>query len=321
MQSKQRRSRYFLPPENERKKFIYHPGIDNPILEHLDFFRIASSEMLAAVLLRNKQSLDRRLMTMWHNGIIAKHCVPKKGMAGGSNKALFYIGAHGASILNKLKGKRIYKAKYNLESDYGLSHRIAVNHFGSIAMAAGDRHPIINSPYHFRDGAFRLRFTVTEKNKKRSTTIIPDWTFAITGHDLKRPHDVKNFFVELQRPTRKTLISNNPQTATKTIYEKYRYYVLARKHRLFEKLEEQGTYPDTKHLKSFIVLTVCDGHSEKQFDNLIETARKAFKDEPILRLFWFARLKNFDIKRPFSLYDSVWRTCKPGDERLFSIVS
>ncbi len=306
--TEKRRSKFKRAP----KRKLYLTDNDLEILklfgpEKLYGFNYLTAEIIAAITGRYYNRLQRRLRELYDHKYLNRYFPPYEKI-GGSAKAVYMLSRGGADILNEEYDEPVKVLDFDPEAYHPqLEHTTTTNWFRGLTMGACRRHSGVKLFYQYPDHHFKIDFKVNLPQESFTAGLRPDWFFAIRRDGLP----VRNFFVELQRPTRKTKNSSKA-SEVRSVKKKFRDYYYFYKLEGFNHISEED-YPDVMNLKNMRVLILTDT-GDQEHENLIKLARDVDERGRGLRLFWFARVQDFDINRPESLFKEVWRTPVQGDK-------
>jgi hypothetical protein len=269
-------------------------------------FNYLTSDLIAAVTGRPLNRVQHRMRDLYDHGYLNRYHPPYERI-GGSSKSVYLLDKLGAAVLSEHLDEHV---KYNRDFDINsyhqhMEHILLTNWFRVLTIAACRDYNGAELQYHYPDHYFRLKFG-HQKNKK-NFTVEPDLLFGISK--IGYPSDVSNFYVEIHRPSRKAKESSRKQI--NTIAKKLTAYKRFWEHEVYKSIDNED-YPDIRNWKNMRVLMVTDvGYQEHE--NLISLARKIDDRGKGLRLFWFARKQDFDLNKPETLFNAVWKTPIEGD--------
>ena len=320
---KKRRSKFHRPLAQERVPLQLRDD-DFAILELFgpSRYEYLTAEMIASILGRPLNGIQHRCRTLWDHEFLNRFFPMYSVGAGGSPKAIYTRGSRGSAVLRDRCGQAFTSLAIDTAVYHPfLQHTLETNWFRSLVHALCRERPDIRLGLEYLDHRFVTRFSAIEMVRRANgqiaertirCTVDPDYFFSI----MRDGQPPINYFVEIQRASRKTKVSSS--LFTRSVQIKFRDYVQLYRQRKLE-LSSSADHPDARELKNMRVLIVTD-MSDREHENLISLARSLDERGKGLRLFWFARLRDFDLSKPKSLIASVWRTPVVGDA-LMSILS
>jgi hypothetical protein len=263
---KKRQSKYIRPALDTLPRYI-PDDIDVEILHTVHTNREATAEIIWLYNGHSLQTIQRRLTALWQHHYLDRWSqIDRRGQRGGSDKQVYFLDTEGAKLLSKIT--RIRVRPYNFRADegkYHLAHRIGARRIGALAFAACVRHPKITLAYDYPDKKFRVDIPGPAHDPANRIKINPDRFFGLQGCFENNPEQPLSLDEE------------------KSILQKLRSYVLFKKYEPHISLKSLNDYPEVRDLNNFLVLIVCDGHSQTQTLNLMATARNSFGTSTPLR--------------------------------------
>ena len=310
-----RRSKYKRVPPTELSPIrLYKKDLQIFELLRPGNLPYATSQMLAAVCQRNHNRLQQRLRQLFDNGYVFQY-PPPHNKVGGSSKLVYLLDERGADELSDHLNEPVEPLDFDPESYHQqLPHTLTTLWFSALVKAACQGHPEIELLYEYHDHHFKLDFTVDHDGKTLTAKLRPDYFFGI-----RRDGSVRNFWCEITRSSRKT--KQNIRGRVRSIRSKLRDYFLFYKTKGYEQEKIRELYPDVQNLKNTRVLLITDSSvGDREHENLIKLARGVDPQKVGLRLFWTAKISDFDITKPETLFAPVWRTPRLDDDQLWSIL-
>jgi len=312
MEQRKRKSRYRRLPVGERQP-IRLSDKDSDILKLFapGQYNYLTAELVAAATDRPINRVQHRLRQLYDNGYLQRYHPPHERV-GGSTKVVYLLDQEGAKILTEHFHKPV---KPNRNFDPGtyhpfMEHTLLTNQFRILVNAACRERSDIDIPYQYPDDHFSIRFK--HPGYKAEFNIDPDFFFGFKIGD--RP--INNFFVEVQRPTRKTKESSSQQV--KNIKRKLLAYFLFWKAQAYRNCNIAKNFPNVSNWRDMRVLIVTDT-GEQEHENFIRLVRKIDKRGRGVRLFLFARETDFTSTK-YGVFGTVWCTPVEGDTK-YSILN
>ena len=306
MQQRKRKSRYKRLPAGERWPVrLTEKDVDILKLFSPGRYNYLTAELIASATDRPVNRVQHRLRQLYDSGYLRRYHRPHEQM-GGSKKIVYLLDREGARILTAQLGEPV---KFNRNFDPNsyhpfMEHTLLTNWFRVLVNAARRERSDIEIPYQYPDDHFSIRFK--QPGYKMEFNIDPDFFFGLkNGND-----QISNFFVEVQRPTRKTKESSSQQV--KSIKRKLLAYFLFWKSQVYRNGDIVRSFPAVNNWKNIRVLIVTEtGKSEHE--NLIRLVRKIDKQRKGVRLFLFAGKFDFSLDNPHSFFVRTWETAVDRD--------
>lgn len=312
MEQRKRKSRYMRLPAGERQPMrLTEKDVDILKLFAPGQYNYLTAELIAASTDRPLNRAQHRLRQLYDSGILNRYHPPYERI-GGSSKIVYFLDHRGARALTQHFRESV-KPMRNFDPDSYhpfMEHILLTNWFRVLVRSACRKKDRVEIPYYFPDDYFSFKFK--HPDCKARFNIDPDFFFGMKIGD--RP--TVNFFVEAQRPTRKTKESSKQQL--KNIRRKFQAYFLFWKAQAYRAGDIARVYPEVTNWNNVRVLILTDT-GDKEHENLINLARRIDKRGRGVRLFLFAKRRDFELSKPEGLFSNKWCTPVEGD-RLYSIL-
>ncbi len=299
-------------------------------------FNYLTAELITVLTGRRLSRVQERLRDLSDNGDEAKNYLqsydPPHEQVGGSQKRVYRLYKQGAAelrthYLTELD-RQLVAGKITLEEanrrarsikkiqpiknfdpnayHQKMDHHLTTNLFRVLVIKACEQHPDIKLLYQYPDRFINLTFEYVDEDQE-DIVIVPDTFF---GWGVPAAPSVRNFTTEIYMPSRKAKESSDFQL--RDLKKKLANLYAFRTHRLFELIPDD-VYPQVRDWHDLRSLNVTNT-GEREHQNIIELTRnKVCLNGKGLRQFWFARITDFDIWQPESLFAPVWYTAVPGD--------
>jgi len=269
-------------------------------------FTYLTADLIAALVDRSLNQVQHRLRKLWDHRFIERLPPQRNPFHSGSEKIVYYLDKKGADALSEylqdlIKPPKVDRESYQLQ----LSHKLLTTWFITLIIIATRKRDGVVLRYRYNDREFSHKVKIGD----RVEAVVPDSVFGIDRS--KKP--TRNFFLEVQRATRKTKESELTRDQRKTVSAKFQRYYHFYKNGEYKNIS-RDEYPEMKNHKAMRVLVLTDV-GDQEHENLIELARSVDTRGDGLRLFWFARASDFDLQNPGSVFSNVWRTPNIEDEQ------
>lgn len=277
---------------------------DLEILKLVYEYRFIQSDQITASLPGSERNLLRRLQLLFHNGYLDRFVDYRRIRAmSGSDKMTYGITRKAGSLLASEAGldwaKIDWDTKNRRMSDPYIKHTLMVSKFrATLALACKSQREVELIKWLENRGTGRNanreisdRVWVEVKDgKEKRLAVVPDAFFRL---GIKDEEDF--LFLEADRGT----MSTGRFLGKLLAYQAWR---------------EQGGFEKKFDHTHFRVLTVTPSNERR--DNLREAAKALDKGG----MFWFTSENYYGLENPQSIFQKIWVTAKPKDDKAHSLL-